>query len=97
VVDTIKRIGAGGDVAATVDRSMLRAVQTPQGFRRETLSAAHASAADDHTDDAGLAEQAGVRVDTVPGDDLAFKITRPFDLVIAEALLAAGAGLRSAP
>src|SRR5262249_1015746 len=43
VVDTIKRIGPDGQVAATVDRSMLRAVQTPQGFRRETLSAAHAS------------------------------------------------------
>ena len=92
VIDTIKRIGPGGEVAATVDRSMLRAVQTPQGFRRETLSAAHASAADDHTDDAGLAEQAGVRVETVPGDERAFKITRPFDLVIAEAHLAEGVG-----
>jgi 2-C-methyl-D-erythritol 4-phosphate cytidylyltransferase len=91
VADTIKRVGANGEVVATVDRSVLRAVQTPQGFRRATLAAAHASAADDHTDDAGLAEQAGVRVDTVPGDDLAFKITRPFDLAVAEALLASDA------
>jgi 2-C-methyl-D-erythritol 4-phosphate cytidylyltransferase len=91
VADTIKRVGPGGEVVATVDRSVLRAVQTPQGFRRATLAAAHASAADDHTDDAGLAEQAGVRVDTVPGDDLAFKITRPFDLAVAEALLASDA------
>ncbi len=91
VADTIKRVGADGEVVATVDRSVLRAVQTPQGFRRATLAAAHASAADDHTDDAGLAEQAGVRVDTVPGDDLAFKITRPFDLAVAEALLASRA------
>jgi 2-C-methyl-D-erythritol 4-phosphate cytidylyltransferase len=90
VADTIKRVGTDGEVVATVDRSVLRAVQTPQGFRRATLAAAHASAADDHTDDAGLAEQAGVRVDTVPGDDLAFKITRPFDLAVAEALLASG-------
>jgi 2-C-methyl-D-erythritol 4-phosphate cytidylyltransferase len=97
VADTLKRVGEHGEVVMTVDRSVLRAIQTPQGFRRATLTAAHAGAADDHTDDAGLAEQAGVRVDTVPGDDLAFKITRPFDLVIAEALLAAGAGLRSAP
>jgi 2-C-methyl-D-erythritol 4-phosphate cytidylyltransferase len=97
VADTLKRVGNEDEVVTTVDRSVLRAIQTPQGFRRATLAAAHASAADDHTDDAGLAEQAGVRVDTVPGDDLAFKITRPFDLVIAEALLAAGAGLRSAP
>jgi 2-C-methyl-D-erythritol 4-phosphate cytidylyltransferase len=91
VMDTIKRVGDGGEVVATVDRSVLRAGQTPQGFRRATLAAAHASAADDHTDDAGLAEQAGVRVDTVPGDDLAFKITRPFDLAVAEALLASRA------
>src|SRR5215467_3214608 len=91
VVDTIKRVGAGGEVVATVDRSPLRAVQTPQGFRRATLAAAHASAVDNHTDDAGLAERAGVRVDTVPGDELAFKITRPFDMAIAEALLASGA------
>jgi 2-C-methyl-D-erythritol 4-phosphate cytidylyltransferase len=91
VVDTIKRVGEASEVVATVDRSVLRAVQTPQGFRRATLAAAHAGAADDHTDDAGLAEQAGVRVDTVPGDDLAFKITRPFDLAIAEAILAARA------
>jgi len=75
---------------------VLRAVQTPQGFRRATLAAAHASAGDDHTDDAGLAEQAGVRVDTVPGDDLAFKITRPFDLAVAEALLASNAAGRAA-
>ncbi len=91
VADTIKRVGPDGEVVATVDRSVLRAVQTPQGFRRATLAAAHASAVDDHTDDAGLAEQAGVRVDTVPGDDLAFKITRPFDLAVAEAMLASNA------
>ncbi|HZD98739.1 MAG TPA: 2-C-methyl-D-erythritol 4-phosphate cytidylyltransferase [Micromonosporaceae bacterium] len=94
VADTIKRVGFDGEVVATVDRSVLRAVQTPQGFRRATLAAAHASAADDHTDDAGLAEQAGVQVDTVPGDDLAFKITRPFDLAVAEALLASGVAER---
>ncbi len=92
VVDTIKRVGDAAEVVATVDRSTLRAVQTPQGFRRATLTAAHAGAAGDHTDDAGLAEQAGVRVDTVPGDDRAFKITRPFDLAVAEALLAFDGG-----
>ena len=91
VADTVKRVGDQDEVVATVDRSVLRAIQTPQGFRRATLTAAHAGAVDDHTDDAGLAEHLGVRVDTVPGDDLAFKITRPFDLVIAEALLASAA------
>jgi len=88
VVDTIKRVGPSGDVEATVDRAPLRAVQTPQGFRRATLAAAHARAADEHTDDAGMVEAMGVRVATVPGSDRAFKITRPFDLTVAESLLA---------
>jgi 2-C-methyl-D-erythritol 4-phosphate cytidylyltransferase len=92
VVDTIKRVGAADEVVATVDRTPLRAVQTPQGFRREVLVAAHAGATDTHTDDAGMVEAMGVRVDTVPGSDRAFKITRPFDLVLAEALLASDRG-----
>ncbi len=88
VVDTIKQIGEAGDVVATVDRAALRAVQTPQGFTRATLIAAHAAADIDATDDAGLAERIGVSVHTVPGREEALKVTRPFDLVIAEALLA---------
>ncbi len=88
VADTIKRVNSAGTVTETVDRSVLRAVQTPQGFRREVLAAAHAGAAADHTDDAGMVEAMGVRVDTVPGDDRALKITRPFDLAVAEAVLA---------
>lgn len=88
VVDTIKQVGTAGQIVATVDREALRAVQTPQGFRRAVLEAAHAAATRSHTDDAGLVERAGTRVDTVPGDDRALKITRPFDLLVAEALLA---------
>jgi 2-C-methyl-D-erythritol 4-phosphate cytidylyltransferase len=88
VVDTVKEVAASGAVVGTVDRSVLRAVQTPQGFRRAVLAAAHRAAADDHTDDAGLVEKLGVPVHTVPGDEAAFKITRPIDLVLAEALLA---------
>jgi 2-C-methyl-D-erythritol 4-phosphate cytidylyltransferase len=88
VVDTIKRVGDDGEVVATVDRSPLRSVQTPQGFRRDVLVAAHAGAVDTHTDDAGMVEALGIRVDTVPGSEHAFKITRPFDLRLAEALLA---------
>jgi 2-C-methyl-D-erythritol 4-phosphate cytidylyltransferase len=42
---------------------------------------------DDHTDDAGMAEKIGVRVWTVPGEESALKITRPFDLAVAELLL----------
>jgi 2-C-methyl-D-erythritol 4-phosphate cytidylyltransferase len=87
VVDTIKEVGPGEVVHGTVDRSVLRSVQTPQGFRHDVLAAAHAAASDPLTDDAGLAEKAGVAVTCVPGSDLALKITRPLDLVLAEALL----------
>jgi 2-C-methyl-D-erythritol 4-phosphate cytidylyltransferase len=81
VVDTIKEVAPGGDtVLGTVDRSVLRSVQT--------LAAAHRSGLDPHTDDAGMVEKAGVAVTCVPGSDLALKITRPIDLVLAEALLA---------
>ncbi|WP_290855489.1 2-C-methyl-D-erythritol 4-phosphate cytidylyltransferase [Hamadaea sp.] len=89
VVDTIKRVGPSDDVVATVDRSELRAVQTPQGFRREVLVKAHAEAGGEHTDDAGMVERLGLPVHCVPGSESALKITRPVDLIIAEALLAA--------
>ncbi|RLP85059.1 2-C-methyl-D-erythritol 4-phosphate cytidylyltransferase [Micromonospora sp. BL4] len=89
VVDTIKEVGAGEVVLGTVDRSALRAVQTPQGFRRSVLTAAHAAAGDSLTDDAGLVEKQGIAVSCVPGSEYALKITRPFDLALAEHLLAA--------
>jgi 2-C-methyl-D-erythritol 4-phosphate cytidylyltransferase len=91
VVDTIKEVDTGERVLGTVDRSALRAVQTPQGFRRSVLTAAHAVASDPLTDDAGLVEKQGVPVVCVPGSELALKITRPFDLALAEHLLATGA------
>jgi 2-C-methyl-D-erythritol 4-phosphate cytidylyltransferase len=87
VVDTIKHIHSSGEVIATLDRAELRAVQTPQGFVRSVLIDAHAAAVDEHTDDAGLAEKLGVTVWAVPGEEAAFKITRPFDLAVAELLL----------
>ena len=88
MVDTIKAVDAEGRVVATPDRSILRAVQTPQGFQRSVLQQAHAEAEiDDVTDDAGLVERRGVTVSTVPGHEEAFKITRPLDLVLAEAVL----------
>jgi len=87
VVDTIKRV-AGGEVVETVDRSELRAVQTPQGFPRGALDHAYRTADAEYTDDAALAAAAGVVVDTVPGDVRAFKITVPADLHRAEQLLA---------
>lgn len=88
VVDTVKQVD-GDLVVATVDRSGLRAVQTPQGFRRPALDTAYAVDSDAvTTDDAGLVELAGGTVVVVPGADEAFKVTRPLDLVLAEAVLA---------
>jgi len=87
VIDTIKQVDDAGRVVGTVDRAVLRTVQTPQGFRRDVLVAAHAAAVDEHTDDAGLAEKIGVPVHTVDGDEAAMKITRPADLRLAELFL----------
>ncbi len=77
------------DSGATVDRSKLRAVQTPQGFARELLLAAHESAARDGfsaTDDAALVRRLGRPVRLVEGSRLLSKLTEPGDLGWAEAL-----------
>lgn len=95
VADTIKQVSADAEdlprVVATVHRSSLRAVQTPQGFRRDVLDRAYAAATRDGTldatDDAGLVERLGHPVAVVPGDELAFKVTRPLDLLLADAVL----------
>ena len=86
VIDTIKRVEAGRVVAA-VDRSVLSAAQTPQGFDRAVLDAAYAEASDDFTDDAALVAAAGHDVVAVEGDPMAFKITTPADLDRAHALV----------
>ena len=84
VIDTIKEIDRDGFVRATPDRSSLVAAQTPQGFNRQVLERAH-SASDDATDDAALVEAIGVKVKTIEGEVLAFKITTKED--IGQALL----------
>jgi 2-C-methyl-D-erythritol 4-phosphate cytidylyltransferase len=88
VVDTVKEVDADGRVVRTLDRAALRAVQTPQGFRRDVLLAAHRAggAAFGVTDDAGLVERLGVAVFCVPGAEAALKITRPSDVALARAL-----------
>lgn len=88
VADTLKRVDNDGRVLDTVDREPLRAVQTPQGFAREALAAAHADDAGLATDDAGLVERIGIDVHVVVGDPLAFKITTPWDLRVARDLVA---------
>ena len=95
LADTVKQV-EHETVVGTPDRHTLRAVQTPQGFRRDVLERAHATASGAVTDDAGLVEQLGHRVAVVAGHEEAFKVTRPIDLVLAEAILArrASAGAR---
>jgi 2-C-methyl-D-erythritol 4-phosphate cytidylyltransferase len=95
VVDTLVEVDEpGATVVGTPDRSRLRAVQTPQGFRRQVLEDAHIAATQrgdqDATDDAGLVRRLGVKVHVIPGADEAFKITTQQDLERAEALVAAG-------
>lgn len=102
VVDTIRSVdaapssdalhAAGADEAlgAIVDRSSLRAMQTPQGFDAQVLRRAYEAAGDaraDSTDDAQLVQALGEPVVAVPGDELAFKITTAADADRAEALL----------
>jgi 2-C-methyl-D-erythritol 4-phosphate cytidylyltransferase len=87
VVDTVKEVDLMGAVVGTPDRARLRAVQTPQGFDADVLRRAYAAATDISTDDAGLVERIGETVHTIVGDALAFKITTPHDLLLAEALL----------
>jgi 2-C-methyl-D-erythritol 4-phosphate cytidylyltransferase len=87
VADTVKQV-EHGVVVGTPDRDTLRAVQTPQGFRRDVLERAHQAATGTVTDDAGLVERLGYQVHVVVGHEEAFKITRPLDLVLAEAILA---------
>jgi 2-C-methyl-D-erythritol 4-phosphate cytidylyltransferase/2-C-methyl-D-erythritol 2,4-cyclodiphosphate synthase len=87
VVDTLKRV-AGDRIVEAVDRSVLSAAQTPQGFRRDVLDAAYASATSEFTDDAALVAGAGHAVAAVPGHALAFKITTADDLERARHLVA---------
>ncbi|GAB3616366.1 bifunctional 2-C-methyl-D-erythritol 4-phosphate cytidylyltransferase/2-C-methyl-D-erythritol 2,4-cyclodiphosphate synthase [Okibacterium endophyticum] len=88
VSDTIKSVDEGETVTGTVDRSVLRAVQTPQGFPRDALVDAYRRASREYTDDAALFADAGHQVDVVAGDPQAFKITTPWDLQRAENLVA---------
>lgn len=90
VKDTVKRVGDGGIVSETLDRSTLWAVQTPQVFRRAALEHAldvPAEVLAEATDDAWLIERAGGRVLVVEASDENLKITTPLDLEVAELLL----------
>jgi 2-C-methyl-D-erythritol 4-phosphate cytidylyltransferase len=90
--DTVKQVTKEGLVERTVDRSPLWLAQTPQAFRRDWLEEAHSKARTNRTyatDDAHLVELLGRPVMVVEGSGENIKVTRPEDLVIGEAILAA--------
>lgn len=87
VIDTVRELTTDG--SNVVDRSALRAVQTPQGFDRRVLTEAHARVAADGvevTDDAAVCEYLGHPVTLVEGARESMKVTEPLDLVLAEAI-----------
>lgn len=89
VTDTLKRVDGDGRVLSTLERTDLRSIQTPQGFRRDLLRQAHAGhRGEEVTDDAAMVERLGQPVSVVPGHGRAFKITTAWDLQLAEAVLA---------
>jgi 2-C-methyl-D-erythritol 4-phosphate cytidylyltransferase len=95
VVDTIRALDPDGG-SRTIDRSSLRAVQTPQGFSTVVLRRAHATGDPGATDDAGMVEALGLHVVLVPGHPRAFKVTTAQDLLLAEAILAGAANVGEA-
>jgi len=90
VTDTVKSVDAEGLVDQTLDRNALRLVQTPQGFAFAPLLEAHRRAAyagrEDFTDDAALAEWAGMKVSVFSGEPGNIKITNTDDFARAEAM-----------
>lgn len=90
VKDTVKRVSGNGKFfEATLDRSSLMAVQTPQCYRREVLERALAASGPgaDHSDESQILEKLGVKVAVVPSDYRNIKITTPEDVIVAEAFM----------
>lgn len=92
VNDTVKRVNEHSHVRETEDRSCLRAVQTPQAFHADLIRAAVEKAFVDGTpvtDDCSAVEQLGMTVVLTQGDMENIKVTTPFDIVLAEAIISA--------
>jgi len=96
MTDTIKEVGGDGAVVRTLDRTRLRGIQTPQAFAFDALLAAHRKAAaagrEDFTDDAALAEWAGMAVGVFDGEARNIKLTTSDDFAQAEARAMAALG-----
>jgi len=91
VTDTVKEAGPDRLVTATLDRTRLWAIQTPQAFRRAALERALAVSDEllaQATDDAWLVERTGGTVRVVESTPANFKVTTPHDLRLADHLLA---------
>jgi 2-C-methyl-D-erythritol 4-phosphate cytidylyltransferase/2-C-methyl-D-erythritol 2,4-cyclodiphosphate synthase len=89
VADTLKT--QSGGKWSTVPREALSRAQTPQAFRFAAILKAHRDyASHDVTDDMALAEIAGLKIATVPGEEINMKITTADDFAIAERLLGGG-------
>ena len=90
VVDTLKKADLGGMIASTVDRTDLWRAQTPQAFRFSSILGAHESAqGEDLTDDAAVAQTAGLNVTLIDGENDNFKLTTEADFKMAERLMKA--------
>src|SRR5262245_13773892 len=90
--DTLKRVGPGQRILETIPRDSVWRAQTPQAFRRTPFAVAMEAAAREGnrpTDDAAVAERAGMTVVVVPGDETNLKVTTAGDFLLAERLLAA--------
>ncbi len=90
VKDTVKSVDGNGRVIETLNRSTLWLTQTPQAFKRDVISEAHAAAHRDNyygTDDAALVERLGVSVKMIHGSYDNIKLTTKDDILLAEALI----------
>jgi 2-C-methyl-D-erythritol 4-phosphate cytidylyltransferase/2-C-methyl-D-erythritol 2,4-cyclodiphosphate synthase len=88
LVETLKQAGPGGRIVATIERTGLWRAQTPQGFRFADILSAHeralAAGREDMTDDAAVAEWAGLPVTLVHGSEANTKLTSAEDLMLAD-------------
>ncbi len=86
-IDTLKRVDEDGDIVETPDRRTIWHAHTPQVFPAAALRRAYASRQESATDDAALVENGGLRVRMVDDGGFNLKVTRPDDVVVAEAIL----------
>lgn len=95
VKDTLKEATPDGFISGTHDRSSLYSIQTPQGFKADTLRFAHKIAETNNvsvTDDCSLCENIGIKIKIIEGSSSNIKITTPDDLKLAEGIIKGGQG-----